>query len=284
MGLKMFKTKRKLLRKDSRALSPVISTVIMTAAIIVLVLVAMSYGQSYLTLSIAQNEFSTNQQFMLTTGLQIDNVAWMIGRAQTIQYSSTYGSVQILPDALTYTVQMYSGPTGSTLVNTTTLQTGIILYNVPTTEYSLGKNYVHPIGTSNSSFLQSGSAAPDSYAYSIEKLSMSDGNFLRTVVVPTIRMMTTEVGNTNYAEFYMPLLTNGTSPGLSQSVTLICQNVNQYLQSGITKVTVTASFPLASKGFDSTFFPFQTTTQTVTLDSTVQVYVGEVAVSIGLYA
>jgi hypothetical protein len=274
--------KRKALHKDSRALSPVISTIIMTAAIIVLVLVAMSYGQNYLTSSIAQNEFSTNQQFMLTTGLQIDNVAWMIGRAQTIQYSSTYGSLQILPGALTYTINMYSG---GTLVNTTTLKTGIILYNVPTAEYSLGKNYVEPIGSSNNEFLQTGSAAPDSYAYSIEKLPMSDGNFLRIVVVPTIRMMTTEVGGQSYTEFYMPLLESGTSPGHSQSVTLICQTVNQYLKSGITQVTITTGFPLASQGFDSSFFPFKSTTQTVSnLDSTVQLYVGQVSVSIGLYA
>jgi hypothetical protein len=219
---------------------------------------------------------------MLTTGLQIDNVAWMIGRAQTIQYSSTYGSLQILPGALTYTINMYSG---GTLVNTTTLKTGIILYNVPTAEYSLGKNYVEPIGSSNNEFLQTGSAAPDSYAYSIEKLPMSDGNFLRIVVVPTIRMMTTEVGGQSYTEFYMPLLESGTSPGHSQSVTLICQTVNQYLKSGITQVTITTGFPLASQGFDLSFFPFKSTTQTVSnLDSTVQLYVGQVSVSIGLYA
>ena len=48
MGLRMFGGKRKLLRKDSKALSPAISTVIMTATIIVIVLVAMAYGQSYL--------------------------------------------------------------------------------------------------------------------------------------------------------------------------------------------------------------------------------------------
>jgi hypothetical protein len=166
------------------------------------------------------------------------------------------------------------------------LQTGIILYNVPTSEYSLGKNYVEPIGSSNNMFLQNGTAAPDSYAYSIEKLPMSDGNFLRIVVVPTIRMMTTTVGNANYVEFYLPLLTKGTSPGLSQSVSLTCQNVNQYMKSTITQVKVTASFPLASKGFDSSFFPFHSTTETKqwSKESTVQLYVGEVSVSIGLYA
>jgi hypothetical protein len=281
MAKKMFKRRRKLLHKDSRALSPAISTIIMTATIIVIVLVAMGYGQSYLASSIAQNEFNTNEQFMLTTGLQIDNVAWMIGRAQTIQYSSTYGSLQTLPDMLTYTVEMYQG---GTLLNSTTVETGLIVYNVPAAEYSLGKNYMHYIGSSNSSFLQRGSAAPDSFAYSVEKLPMSDGNYLRIVVVPTIRMMTTKVGNENYAEFYMPLLVNGTSPCLSKSVTLICKNVNQCMQSGVSEVRITASFPKASEGFDSTFFPFPTTTVTVPLDSTVQLYLGQVSVSVGLYA
>jgi hypothetical protein len=99
MGLNKTKRKAKLAIKDSRGLSPAISTILMTAAIVVLVLVAMAYGNNYLTSSIAQNEFKTNEQFMVTTGLQIDNVAWMIGRAQTIQYSSTYGDLQVLPNA-----------------------------------------------------------------------------------------------------------------------------------------------------------------------------------------
>ncbi|MGA2681007.1 MAG: hypothetical protein ABSF44_04315 [Candidatus Bathyarchaeia archaeon] len=273
--------KRKLLRKDSRGLSPAISTVIMTAAIIVLVLVAMSYGQRYLASSIAQNEFSTNQQFMLTTGLQIDNVAWMIDRAQTIQYSSTYGSLEALPNALTYTITVNN-------VVWRTFHTGIILYNVPTTEYSLGKNYLSVLSQGNREFLQNGSAAPDTCVYAIEKLPMSDGNFARIVIVPTIRMMNTVVGSQNYVQFYLPLLTNGTSPGLSQSVTLICRNVDQDVTAGVTTVSITASFPLASKGFDSSFFPFKTMTETRTFIGpnlpTLELYNGTVSVSIGLYA
>ncbi len=278
----MFENERKRLLKDSRGISPAISTVIMTAAIVVMVLIAMSYGQSYLSSSMAQNEFSTNQQFMVTTGLQIDNVAWMIGRAQTIQYSSTYGDLIVLPNALTYTMQVNQG---SGWVTAYTFQTGIILYNVPTKEYSLGNNYVKGLSSSNSSFLQVGSAAPDTYVYSIEKVPMSDGNFLRIVVVPTIRMMTTQIGSQSYAEFYMPTLVNGTSPGYSQSVTLVCKTVNQYVQSSVTQVQFTVSYPLASQGFNSGFFPFQSSTVTRTLgsSSTVQVYAGEVSVSIGLY-
>lgn len=284
----LFRANKKLRLNDKRGLSPAISTVIMTAAIIVMVLVAMDYGQSYLSSNMARNEFSTNEQFMLTTGLQIDDVAWTTGRAQTIQYSSTYGDLQLLPDALNYTITLWL-PSGE--VVSYNLQTGIIAYNVPTTEYSLGNNIVEPLSaSSNCSFLQSGTSAPVSCVYAIEKLPMSDGNFARIVVVPTIREMTTNMntalGTQTYEELYLPVLLSGTSLGLSQSVTLVCQNINQYLQNGVTKMQITAVYPLASEGFNSGFFPFEGTTITQTYVNpypAVQLFVGEVSVSVGLY-
>ena len=239
----------------------------------------------------AQNEFSTNKQFMLSTGLQIDGVAWMMGRTQTIPYSSTYGSLQFEPQALNYSMEIKEGSAPWQTVNLT-LQTGIILYNMPTTAYTLGTHYFDQI-SSNGSLLQQGSSAPVSDVYGIEKLPMSDGNFLRIAVVPTIRMLNTTVGNQNYIEFYLPLLQKGTNLGLSQSVTLIGQPVTQYVQSGVTQVRFNATFPKASAGFDSAFFPFRNTlnnnqyTVTLNLDpysgSTVELYIGNVSVSIGLY-
>jgi len=260
----------------------------MTAAILVLVLVVMQYAQTYLGAGLAQNEFSTNQQFMATTGLQIDDVAWMMGRAQTIRYSSAYGELAVKPQILNYTMEvMYQGSSNWVLTNT--FQTGIIAYNVPTKEYSLGNNYLHPISVTSNAFLQNGSTAPVAYVYSIQQTPMSDGNFARTVVVPTIRMMNTNVGSQNYTEFYLPLLVNGTSPGLSQSVTLVSQTVNQYVQSSVTQVRFNMTFPQAAGGFNSGFFPFKTTSVTVQVGSgastsTVQLYTGVISVSIGLYS
>ncbi|MGA3290301.1 MAG: archaellin/type IV pilin N-terminal domain-containing protein [Candidatus Bathyarchaeia archaeon] len=286
------KHKRKTFPSNNRAISPAIATVIMTAAIIVLVLVAMSYAQTYLTSSIAQNDFSTNKQFMLTTGLQIDNVAWMMGRTQTITYSSTYGSLEFLwnktAQPLSYSMEINKG-SGWELVNIS-LQTGIILFNMPTTEYTLGNNYFDQL-SSNGSFLQEGSSAPVSDVYAIEKLPMSDGNFARVAVIPSIRMLNTTVGSQSYVEFYLPLLQNGTNLDLSQSVTLTGQSVTQYVQSGVTQVRFIATFPIASEGFDSGFFPFKNTLEndqyTVTVNlpapSTVELYVGGVSVSLGLY-
>jgi len=127
--------------------------------------------------------------------------------------------------------------------------------------------------------------------YAIEKLPMNDGNFARVAVVPSIRMLNTIVGSQSYVEFYLPLLQKGTNLGLSQSVTLTGQSVTQYMQSGVTQVRFTATFPKASEGFDSGFFPFKNTfannqyTVTVNLPvpSTIELYVGDVSVSLGLY-
>ena len=262
----------------------------MTAAIIVLVLVAMSYAQNFLSYSMAQNDFNTNKQFMLTTGLQIDDVAWMMGRTQTITYSSTYGSLGFKPQALTYTMEIY-GSSGWRM--NLTLQTGIILFNMPATEYSLGNNYLAQL-SSNGSFLQEGPSAPVSDVYAVEKLPMSDGNFLRVAVVPSIRMLSTTVGSQNYVEFYLPLLQSSSNLGHSQSVSLTGQSVNQNVQSSVTEVKFVASFPLASQGFNSGFFPFQNTLQSgceyiATLNfptnspATVELYMGSVLVSVGLY-
>jgi hypothetical protein len=61
------------LRRDKRAVSPAISTVVLTAAGIVMILIAMSYANNILALKMAQNEFSTNKQFIQTTAKPYSN-------------------------------------------------------------------------------------------------------------------------------------------------------------------------------------------------------------------
>ena len=81
----------------------------MIAAVIVVVLVAMSYANTVLDDRLAGNEFNANKQFMLTTGLQIDDVAWTIGRTQTVTYSSRFGHLKFQPLALNYSLALDSG-------------------------------------------------------------------------------------------------------------------------------------------------------------------------------
>jgi hypothetical protein len=63
---------------------------ILMAGVIVMILVAMSYASNILNLKVAQNEFDGNKQFMATTGQQLDDIAWTIGRTQTITYKQVW--------------------------------------------------------------------------------------------------------------------------------------------------------------------------------------------------
>ncbi len=98
---------RQSLRRDKRAVSPAISTVILTAAVVVMILVAMNFANNFLNMRMAENEFSANKQFMLTTGLQIDDIAWTIGRTQTVRYSSQFGSIKFQSSTLNYSFEVH---------------------------------------------------------------------------------------------------------------------------------------------------------------------------------
>ena len=102
----------KSLRKDKRAASPAISTVIIMAAAITMILVAMTYANNILSLKMAENEYNTNKQFMQTTGQQIDDIAWTVGRTQTVSYSSKYGNIEFQEVALDYTFQVHTSTEG----------------------------------------------------------------------------------------------------------------------------------------------------------------------------
>jgi hypothetical protein len=284
------KTLRKSFRSDERAVSPAISTVIITSAVVVMVLVAMVYTNGYLNARLAENEFTTNKQFMLTTALQLDDIAWTIGRTQTVRYSSRYAQLTFEPQVLTYSIEVNHGE-GFVPISTT-LQTGIILFNMPTNQYTLGNDYLeHIYPTSFSSFLQNGPASPVTKVYIKEKLPMDSGNFTRIVIAPTLRELNSTIGTQDYVKFYLPILTSGGNPHLSQSVTLIGRNVTQYIADNVMQVRFKIDFPKATEGFDSTFFPFSDqllfshyeTTVDLPPGSIVEFYIGTVDVSIGLY-
>ena len=284
----MQKSKVRLL-KDKRAASPAISTVILTAAGIVMILIAMSYATNILNLKMAQNEYSTNKQFMQTTGQQIDDIAWTVGRSQTISYSCKEGNVKFQDAVLNYTFQIHtiSGWTNLTLSG----KTGIILYNMPVSSYSLGNDYFERVpSNSNSSFLLSGASAPISQVLCEEKIPMSDGSYTRIALIPTMRVLASTVTSTNYFKFYLPDLENGINLYRSQSITLTGNGISKVIKSGVDQVIISVDYPKAEDlGFDSSFFNFKSSTVTLNSTSTprmnansvVEFYVGKVVVAIG---
>jgi hypothetical protein len=269
--------------KDERAISPAISTVIITSAIIAMLLIVMTFANNYLNARMAQNEFSAMEQFMQTVGLQIDDVAWTVGRTQTMRYASRYGQITFQSVALNYAVYVNSSNTW--IANFTT---GAVFFNMPTSSYSILNNYTQPIfPTSNSSFLLQGTSAPVNHVFVIERVPMNDGNYIRVVVAPSIRMLNSTIGSTGYYNFYLPILQpSGNNLYLSQSVTLTAIAFNVQTVQNVNNIRITVDFPNKGLGFDSTFFNFNSTLANIQVPagSSLEFFTGNVTVSLGVYA
>ena len=277
------------LRRDKRAFSPAVSSIIMIAAVMVMILVAMSYASTVLDARLAENEFSANKQFILATGLQIDDVAWTVGRTQTISYSSRFGHVKYQTLALNYSVDFLIDSNWVTVLSNVT--TGMIMYNMPINKYNLGNNYFERLSPiRNSSFLQEGPTAPVNHAFIVEQLPMTDGNYIRVAAVPSIRVLNTSIigpsqsTSTVYYKFFLPTLeASSANPALSQSVTMVGSDVTKIIRRDVDRVNITVSFPNSGIGFNSDFFKFEgnSTSKVLPPGSVVEFYLGKVVVSIG---
>ena len=246
-----------------------------------MLLVTTTFANNYLQQRIAENEFDAAKQFMQTTGLQLDDVSWTIGRTQTIRYASTFGQVNFEAPALMYNISVNGALIG-------TFTTGVLFFNMPTNKYNLGNNYYQRVFPTDSSFLHAGTSAPVSSVFVIEMVPMNDGNYIRTIVAPTIRMLnsTITMGNTtkNYYNFYLPLLQSGNHSRLSQSITLQGTTVNVITRENVNRINIDVSFPKWSQGFDNQFFRFESETKEIQVpaSSILNFYTSRVKVSLGL--
>ncbi|MEM3704021.1 MAG: hypothetical protein QXX79_06375, partial [Candidatus Bathyarchaeia archaeon] len=216
----------------------------------------------------------------------VDDVAWTIGRTQTLRYASRYGFVNF-DVAFTYTIEAKVGSTWKLL---TANSTGMILFNMPTSKYSVSSNHfklIFPSG--NNSFLLEGTSAPVTRVFTVEKLPMPDGYYIRIVVVPIIRVLNSTIvmgsNTTSYVKIYLPILKVGQSPRFSQSVTIAGQNVYRIPETNVNAVRVNVTFSNAGLGFTSDFFNFEgdSVVYDVRDGSVVEVYLGEVLVNLGLH-
>ena len=257
---------------------------------VVLILVASNFANDILNSKVAENEYNTNKQFIQTIGQQLDDVAWTVGRTQTVSYSSKYGNVKFQSAELSYNFSVHTNSGWDNF--TVSGQTGIILYNMPVSTYSIGNNYFERLpNNANSSFLLADSTSPVSQVICEEKLPMNDGSYTRIALIPTMRVLNSSITSggvqTNYFKFYLPGLENGTNLYRSQSITLAGNGISKISRSGVDQVVINVSFLDAT--FDSSFFNFKS--NTITLDSTstpnmpsnsvIEFYLGKVVVTIG---
>jgi hypothetical protein len=272
-------------RRRNIGISPAISTVIVTGIIVALVTVAVTYASDLLVVRLAESEFNSAKQFMQTFALQIDNVAWTIGRTETSHYSSRYGQITF-ETALNYTIYVNSTTTPSDWEELYSNTTGILCFNMPVTYYSMGNNHFDQLYPSfNSGFLLDGASAPSAKVFSVEKIPMTDGSFLRVALMPALRMVNLTVGGTNYVRLYLPMLSETDVPEQSQSVTMTGESVSK-LGESITAFKIEVSFPKEDDGFDNFFFNFPQLVEQVSFaeETVLDLYVGELNVGVGLHA
>jgi len=278
-------------RFGKRAISPVISTVILTGVVVALLSVTLVFANGLLWSKIAEGDFNSAKQFMKTVGLTIDDVAWTVGRTETIRYSSRYGDITIESSTLNYTVYVETDGGGT---HQFSYETGVLLFNVPTSKYSVINGYWELIFPSQSDTLTlKGTSAPVVRVFAVEKLPMGDGSYTRVVVAPSIRFLNSTItmsgSSTYYVKLYLPVLTLGSAPRRSQAVTLTGNSVEAKTVSGVTKINVTVSFPKGDppENFDASFFNFPSLSEEITIpdgynDSVFEFYVGEVTVDFGI--
>jgi len=253
---------------------------------VALVTVALAFASNFLLVRMAESEFSSAKQSMQTLGLQIDDVAWVIGRTETMRYSSRYGSMSF-NSALNYTIYVNTtNPTRTNMKFHTNL-TGVVCFDMPVSQYSKGDDYFESIYPSyDDGFVFNETSAPVTRVFAVEKLPMTDGSFIRVVAAPAMRMMYLSMGATRYIRLFMPVLTQGETPRNSQSITLTGESTKTRTIEHVTGIKIEASFPLSGSGFDNSFFNFPQTVKSIRLagETILEVFVGGVDVAFGVHA
>jgi len=282
--------------RGSKAISPVISTIILMGTTIALLMVTIVFINNRLWSSVAESDFNSARQYMQTVGLQIDDVAWTMGRKETVRYASSYGSVSISQtEAINYTIYVKTQGS-STYQYFANYASHILLFNIPTSKYSLANGYYEQIYPQTSNTITfSGTSAPVARVFAREILTppMTDGSFARIVVTPAVRVLSSSMNSSSskvyYLKLYLPVLEAGSAHGSAQSVTMIGASIVTRTLSKITSINVTVTFPLTTRaqGFDSSFFRFSSLSQVINVpvgydNAILELYGGKVETVLGV--
>ncbi|MDG6222069.1 MAG: hypothetical protein QCH99_02265 [Candidatus Bathyarchaeota archaeon] len=291
-------TKLRKKRSSKLGLSPVISSVIMTGAMIAILSVALGFANSFLWARVAESDYASSKQLMQSVGLQIDDVAWTTGRTGTITYATQYGDVELETDVLTYNVSVETQTSENPIVFS--YDTGALMFNMPTYHYSISDDYwvqLYPHPAYDTSLVLNGTSAPIARVFEVEQVPMIDGDYIRVVAAPAIRVLHSSINSTAnaaYVRMYLPVLSAGESPRLYQSLTLKGESVLATTLNKVNNITVTVDFRDRHivNGFNSNFFNFPSETSFFNFISyygdggydnvVLELYLSEVSVAFGV--
>jgi len=254
--------------------------------------VVIGFANNFLSARMAESDYSSAKETMKSIGLQTDDVAWKIGQRETIRYSSRYGTINCFNNTLTYKIYLNNSSQPFFQGNTS-----IIYFNMPISQYTIANNWYQLIWPSQMSTLTlKGSSAPTAKVFGIEKLPMSDGNFIRVVSAPVIRVINSTIvtgsNSTFYFKLYLPLVSLKSAPRISQSVTLTGNSISVKTQNQVTSIRIVVSFPQLASGFDNTFFNFPSVQEIINApsgypgvnkDCVVELYTGLVTTELGAH-
>lgn len=254
-----------------------------------MLVVTLVYSNNYLQSKMAESDFSSAKQFMQTVALQIDDVAWTLGRTETMRYSSRYGDVTVLPSCLNYTVYVDRGSGNFSFFSTYLV--GTILFNVPISQYTLYNGYHELIlPYSDNTLTLKGASAPVTRVFAIEKLPMGDGSYIRIAVAPSIRVLNSTISSTLYVKMYLPIIDLTPTPRLAQSVTVTGSSISANMINNVKSIKVTVSFPTTTSemGFDNSFFHFPDTSEIISIpngfsDVVLETYASRVNTMVGAH-
>jgi len=165
------------------------------------------------------------------------------------------------------------------------------MFNLPTSRYSISDgHWQRMFPEEDSNLVLTGTSAPVARVFVVEKVPMPDGSYIRTVVAPAIRVLnssiTTSEESTCYVRMYLPVLSAGEAPRLSQSITLTGESLNATTINAVESINVSVGFPNEEAGFNETFFNFPAISQNVEIpsgfDVVLEFYLSEVSVDFGL--
>lgn len=282
----LFKFARK--RSGKRGVSPVVSTVIMTGAMVAILSVTLIFANNFLWTRVAEGDFNSSKELMQTVALQIDDVAWTVGRTETTSYGSQYGNVIFQQSALTYNVTVGRDGEPNYVVS---CESGAVMFVFPTSSYTLTNDYFENIYPNQmSSLILSGTSAPVARVFAVEKVPMADGSYVRVVAVPAIRVLTsfinTSLSSTYYVRMYIPVLNQGETPRLSQSITLTGESLDARTINDVANITVGVSYENGSViDFAFSNFLFESEEDIsipMGVDVVLELYLSEVSVGFGV--
>ena len=248
----------------------------------------LSFVQQNLARRDGESDFTLAKTFMKNIGLGIDDVAWHPGQMNTIQYSSQSAEIHLRERLVHYTIEFwYVGDHGWD-PNKVELDTSVLFYDLPTTKYSLDDTYFENILPSSiTQLVQNATTAPITRVFALQRPPITDENYyIKVGVASLIRSVPFSIntgGSTSsYLKLYLANITQGElTTANPRYISLTGEKVDASIKNNVKSIRFTITFPQAAKGYDSSFFNFPVTTQTIDFPASgaeVELYIGHVEV------